>query len=124
MLLSLQSNSMCSKLSGKFETAVFGRTHQSCLVSAAQRCRTNLSAMIHEAKCKRTFPCAGRLSTKQRLRMDLDQVSASAVSTAGKVIFEMLAIKKSTRVSFNAKGIRISWFFIIFSRLPVVLVSL
>ena len=50
--------------------------------------------MIHEATCKQIFPCAGRLSTKQRLRMDLDQVSASAVSTVSEVIFENVGYKE------------------------------
>ena len=36
--------------------------------------------------------------------MDLDQVSASAVSTAGEVIFEMLAIKKHYQSKFKRKS--------------------
>ena len=51
--------------------------------------RSYLSAMLHEATCKRTFSYTGRVLTKERQTIDAEQVCASAVCVAGEAVYEM-----------------------------------
>ena len=73
--------------------------------------RSCLSAMLHEATYERTFSYTGRLLTKQRLQLDPEQVSASALCTAGEAIYEMSAeeIKKHYQSKLKRKANADEW---------------